>query len=158
VRAWQVVGSKYLASVIVYGVLWLPSLFNFKFAQWITAGQVAVPDGAMQGAYLILMVMGMFNLAVGCFASSLTANQIVAAILSFTLSLLHFLMGIFVMVVGRKLSDTIVDIVNYFAATEHIRIFTAGLIDTRALVYYLSMSLLFLTFTHHVVEFRRWRP
>jgi ABC-2 type transport system permease protein len=49
-------------------------------------------------------------------------------------------------------------VVNYFAATEHIRIFTAGLIDSRPLAYYLSMSLLFLTFTHHIVEFRRWRP
>jgi len=152
------VGSKYLASVIVYCVLWLPSLFNFKFSSWISAGQVEVPAGAMQGAYLILVVMGMFNLAVGCFASSLTSNQIVAAIISFTLSLMHFLLGIFIMVVGRKISDSIVDVVNYFAATEHIRIFTAGLIDSRPLAYYLSMSLLFLTFTHHIVEFRRWRP
>ncbi len=158
VRAWQVVGSKYLAAVIVYCVLWLPSLINFKFAHWISAGQVELPSGAMGGAYLILVVMGMFNLAIGCFASSLTTNQIVAAIISFTLSLMHFLLGIFIMVVGRKISDTIVDIVNYFAATEHIRIFTAGLIDSRPIIYYLSMSLLFLSFTHHVVEFRRWRP
>ena len=62
------------------------------------------------------------------------------------------------LVVGRKISDTIVDIVNYFAATEHIRIFTNGLIDSRPIIYYLSMSLLFLSFTHHVLEFRRWRP
>ena len=40
------------------------------------------------------------------------------------------------------------------ADPQHIRIFTAGLIDSRPLAYYLSMSLLFLTFTHHVVEFR----
>lgn len=158
VRAWQVVGAKYLASVVVYCVLWLPSLFNFKFSQWISAGQVEVPAGSMQGAYLIIVVMGMFNLAVGCFASSLTANQIVAAILSFTLSVMHFLVGIFIMVIGHKISVTLVDIVSYVAATEHIRTFTNGLIDTRPLVYYLSMSLLFLTFTHHVIEFRRWRP
>ena len=112
----------------------------------------------MQGAYLILVVMGMFNLAVGCFASSLTSNQIVAAIISFTLSLMHFLLGIFIMVVGRKISDSIVDVVNYFAATEHIRIFTSGLIDTRPLVYYTSFALLFIALTHQVVEFRRWRP
>ncbi|MBB5031946.1 ABC transporter permease [Prosthecobacter vanneervenii] len=158
VRAWQVVGAKYLASVIVYCVLWLPSLFNFKFAHWISAGQVELPPGAIAGAYIILVAMGMFNLAVGCFASALTSNQIVAAIISFTLSLLHFLLGVFIMVVGHKISDTIVEVVNYFAATEHIRIFTAGLIDSRPIIYYLSMSLLFLSFTHHVVEFRRWRP
>lgn len=158
VRTWQVVAAKYLASVVVYCLLWVPSIINFKFAGWISAGQVELPSGALQGAYLILVVMGLFNLAVGCFASSLTANQIVAAIISFTLSLLHFLLGVFIMVVGRKMSDTIVGVVNYFAATEHIRIFTSGLIDSRPLVYYLSLSFLFLTLTHHVVEFRRWRP
>jgi ABC-2 type transport system permease protein len=62
------------------------------------------------------------------------------------------------MVVGRKVSESFVDIINYFASTEHIRTFTNGLIDTRPLVYYSSLALLFLVLTHHVLEFRRWRP
>jgi ABC-2 type transport system permease protein len=48
--------------------------------------------------------------------------------------------------------------VAYFASAEHIRIFTSGLIDTRPLIYYSSLTLLFLSFTHQVVEFRRWKP
>ncbi|MBL9129800.1 MAG: ABC transporter permease [Verrucomicrobiaceae bacterium] len=158
VRAWQVVGAKFLAALVVYAVLWLPSLFNFKLAEWVSAGQVEVPEGAMQGSYVILLAMGMFNLAMGVFASALTSNQIVAAIISFTLSLSHFLVGVFVMAVGRKMPDMIVDVVNYFASVEHIRVFTAGLIDTRPLVYYTSFTLLFLALTHQVVEFRRWKP
>jgi ABC-2 type transport system permease protein len=62
------------------------------------------------------------------------------------------------MVVGRRVSETFVDIINYFASMEHIRIFTSGLIDTRPLVYYTSFALLFIALTHQVVEFRRWRP
>ncbi|MBE7497335.1 MAG: ABC transporter permease [Verrucomicrobiaceae bacterium] len=158
VRAWQVVGAKFTAACVVYAVLWLPSLFNFKLAEWVSAGQVEVPQGAMQGSYIILLVMGMFNLAMGVFASALTSNQIVAAIISFTLSLGHFLVGVFVMAVGRKMPDMIVDVVNYFASVEHIRIFTAGLIDTRPIVYYVSFAALFLALTHQVVEFRRWKP
>lgn len=158
VRAWQVVGAKFVAATVVYAILWVPSLLNFKLAQWVSAGQVEVPQGAMQGSYVILMVMGMFNLAMGLFASSLTRNQIVAAIISFTLSLTHFLMGLFVMAIGRKMPDMIVDVVSYFASVEHIRIFTAGLIDTRPVVYYTSLTMLFLAFTHQVVEFRRWKP
>jgi ABC-2 type transport system permease protein len=41
---------------------------------------------------------------------------------------------------------------------EHVRVFTSGLIDTRPLVYYASLTFLFLAFTHQVVEFRRWKP
>ena len=158
VRAWQVVGAKFLAALFVYALLWAPSLLNFKIAQWVSAGQVEVPEGAMQGSYIILLSMGMFNLSMGVFASALTSNQIVAAILSFTMSLVHFLVGVFVMAVGRKLPDMIVDVINYFASVEHIRIFTAGLIDTRPIVYYASFTLLFLALTHQVVEFRRWKP
>jgi ABC-2 type transport system permease protein len=72
--------------------------------------------------------------------------------------LCHFLLGVFVMVIGRKLSDSVVDVVAYFASAEHIRIFTSGLIDTRPLIYYSSLTLLFLSFTLQVVEFRRWKP
>lgn len=158
VRAWQVVGAKFLAALFVYALLWAPSLLNFKIAQWVSAGQVEVPEGAMQGSYIILLSMGMFNLSMGVFASALTSNQIVAAILSFTMSLVHFLVGVFVMAVGRKLPDMIVDVINYFASVEHIRIFTAGLIDTRPIVYYASFTMLFLALTHQVVEFRRWKP
>jgi ABC-2 type transport system permease protein len=94
----------------------------------------------------------------GIFASSLTRNQIVAAILSFTLSLGHYLLGLFVMLIGRKITDAIVDVSTYFASVEHVRVFTSGLIDTRPLVYYASLTFLFLAFTHQVVEFRRWKP
>jgi len=158
VHAWQVVWSKYLAAVLVYCVLWLPSYINFRFVDWITVGQVEIPPGALKGSYLILLAMGLFNLAIGCFASALTSNQIIAAVISFTMSLLHFLAGLFIMVVGRQVSETFVDIISYFASMDHIRTFTSGLIDTRPLVYYTSFALLFIALTHQVVEFRRWRP
>lgn len=158
VRTSQVIWAKYLAAVLIYCVLWVPSYFNFLLVDWIAVGQVDIPAGALKGSYLILLAMGLFNLAIGCFASALTSNQIIAAIIAFTVSLLHFLVGLFIMVVGKKVSDTFVDVINYFASMEHIRTFTSGLIDTRPLVYYTSFALLFLALTHQVVEFRRWRP
>lgn len=156
VRTWQVLGSKYLASVIFYCLLWVPSMANFAIFQTMTAGAAEVPVGALLGTYLLIFVMGLFNLAVGCFASSLTSNQIVAAVLSFTISLLHFLVGIFIIHLRRN-ADSFVDLAYYIATTEHIRVFINGLIDTRPLVYYGSLSALFLFFTLQVLEFRRWR-
>ncbi len=157
VRTWQVLLSKYFAVVFIYCILWVPSYVNFQLVDWISGGQVEIPSGALKGSYLILLAMGLFNLAIGCFASALTSNQIIAAVISFTFSILHFLAGLFIMVVGRKVTDTFVDLINYFASSEHIRTFTSGLIDSRPLVYYVSLAALFLAFTHQVIEFRRWR-
>ncbi|MCB1212280.1 MAG: hypothetical protein KDK97_23360, partial [Verrucomicrobiales bacterium] len=60
--------------------------------------------------------------------------------------------------IGKKIPAAFADIVNYIASVEHIRTFTNGLIDTRPIVYYVSLAALFLALTHQVVEFRRWRP
>jgi ABC-2 type transport system permease protein len=156
VRTWEVVWSKYLAAVIFYCIIWAPSMANFWLIEKITAGLVSVPMGALWGSYLILLVMGLFNLAVGCFTSSLTSNQIVAAVMSFTLSLAHFLVGVFVQV-GRNVPETFIDLVQYISSSDHIRNFTNGLIDSRPIVYYTSLAMLFLALTHQVLEFRRWK-
>ena len=82
--------------------------------------------------------------------------EIVAAVLSFTLCLLHFLIGVFVQV-GRNVPERFMDAVQYISSSDHIRVFTNGLLDTRPMVYYTSLALLFLALTHQVLEFRRWR-
>ncbi len=157
VQAWQVVGSKYVAALIFYCLLWVPSAGNFWFVNWMTAGQIVVPVGPLMGSYTILLFMGMFNLAVGCFASSLTSNQIVAAVIAFTLSLMHFLLGVFIQV-GQNVPQTFVEAVQYISSSDHIRVFTTGLLDSRPMVYYTTLAMLFLALTHQVVEFRRWKP
>jgi ABC-2 type transport system permease protein len=156
VRTWEVVWSKYLASVIFYCLMWVPSMLNFWLLRKLTGGAVEIPLGALQGSYLILFFMGLFNLAVGCFASSLTSNQIIAAVVSFTLCLMHFLIGVFVQV-GRNVPEKFVDMVQYISSSDHIRLFTTGLMDTRPMVYYTSLALLFIVLTHQVLDFRKWR-
>jgi ABC-2 type transport system permease protein len=156
VRAWQVTAAKYAAAVVFYCLLWLPSLGNFYFVDWLTAGQIGMPRGPLLGSYVILLFMGLFNLSMGLFTSALTSNQIVAAVMSFTLCLMHFLLGVF-MQVGRNVPPAIADLVQYLSSSDHIRTFTGGLIDSRPLVYYTSLTLLFLALTHQVIEFRRWR-
>lgn len=157
VRTWQVVWSKYLASVTLYCLIWLPSLANFFIFDEMTDGATEIPHGSLYGIYLLLFVMGLFNLAVGCLASALTSNQIVAAVVSFTISLMHYLLGIFVLYLGRRVPEQFLEFVHYIATVEHIRIFTNGLLDSRPVVYYVSMAVVFMAATHHVLDFRRWR-
>jgi ABC-2 type transport system permease protein len=157
VSTWQVIWAKYLAALILYLILWLPSYSSFLIIDWIALGQIEIPAGQVRGSYLIIFFMGLFNLALGCLASSLTANQIIAAIVSYTFSLLHYLIGFFISLVGRDITSSFIDITHYFSSAEHIRTFTNGLIDTRPMIYYTSMALLLMCFTHMVVDYRRWK-
>ncbi len=157
VQTWHVVWAKYSAAVLFYCLLWLPSMGNFWLLDWITGGAVQIPEGPLVGSYIILFCMGLFNLAMGCLASALTSNQIIAAVVSFTMCLMHFLLSVF-MQVGRNIPERFIDGVNYISSSDHIRTFTAGLLDSRPVVYYISLALLFIAFTHQVVEFRRWKP
>jgi ABC-2 type transport system permease protein len=155
-RTWQVVLAKFSAALLFYCILWLPSGLNFALLHWLTAGRLEIPTGALWGSYTLLFFMGAFNLSVGCLASALTANQIIAAVLAFTISLMHFLLGVFVQV-GRNVPAKFIDLVQYISSNDHIRTFTRGLLDTRPMIYYSSLSVLFLALTHYVVESRRWR-
>lgn len=157
VRAVHVLLAKYFSAVIFYIVLWIPNLVYLVILNWVADGRVDIPLGALSGSYLIILLSGLFHIAIGCLASALTRNQIVAAIICFTLILLHFLLGMFLLLMADNYPVQMTDIVNYFATTQHMSYFTRGLIDTRAIVYYVSFSVLLLTITHQVLEYRRWK-
>lgn len=157
VRATQVLMAKYCAAVFFYIVLWLPALLYFGLLNWIMKGQVEIPKGSLAGSYLIVLLTGLFHIALGCLASALTRNQIIAAILAFTLILLHFLAGVSLMYVSQDNPDQVRWLLDHVVTYRHMDYFTLGLIDSRPIVYYLSGTLLLLAVTHQVLEYRRWK-
>ena len=157
VRTVHVLLAKYFSAVIFYIVLWIPNLLYLGILNWVADGRVEIPSGALAGSYLIVLLSGLFHIAIGCLASALTRNQIVAAIICFTIILLHFLLGMFLLLMANNYPVEMTDFVNYFATTQHMTYFTRGLIDTRTIVYYISFSVLLLTMTHQVLEYRRWK-
>ncbi|MFM8457581.1 MAG: ABC transporter permease, partial [Chthoniobacterales bacterium] len=94
VRDSQVVLAKYCGALFFYVVLWLPSLLYFLVFTWVTRLQAAGAAGPFIGAYAMLLLIGMFYLSIGCLASALTRNQIVAAVMSFSAITLLFFMGL----------------------------------------------------------------
>src|SRR5258707_368417 len=92
VRDWQGVLSKFFGALFFYMVLWIPTAAYFWIFQFVTHQSAAGSPGAYAGSYAMLLLLGMFYISVGCFASVLTKNQIIAAIVSFcTITLLFFL-------------------------------------------------------------------
>ena len=157
VRTSQVLLAKYFAAVVFYIIIWLPSVLYFYLFVAITGVQAVIPQGELVGSMIILVVSGLFYLALGCFASALTKNQIVAGVMSFTFCLMHFLTGMFSLNLARNIPEEIMEMVVYIAPHAHFQRFTAGLVDTRPLAYYLSLALFFLALTHQVLEYRRWK-
>ena len=153
---WQVVLSKFGGAFIFYIVVWLPSLFYFVLFQKIAKAHAAETTGAYWGSYLLLMLVGMFFISIGCLASVVTRNQIVAAVISFCTITLVFFSGLLAFF-APNISPAIHDLVSYFSMLEHMGEFSKGIIDSRRIVFYLSATALTLVLTHQVFQARRWK-
>jgi ABC-2 type transport system permease protein len=156
VRDWQVVLSKFFGALVFYLVLWLPTLLYFVIFQLATKQPAAESIGAYLGSYLMLLLLGMFYISIGCLASVLTRNQIVAAIISFCAITLHFFSGLLAYVL-QEVSSATRQLLGYFSALEQMGTLSRGEIDTRPMVLYVSMTIVMLYLTHQAFQSRKWR-
>ncbi|MEY5016645.1 MAG: hypothetical protein RIS92_3003 [Verrucomicrobiota bacterium] len=156
VTDWQVVLSKYAGALTFYILLWAPSLLYFLAFKFIVDKPTATASGALFGGYLMLLLIGMFYTAVGCLASALTSQQINAAVMAFVAVFGFFVLGLLSFVIN-DLSPATRSIISHVSAIEHMAEFSKGLIDTRAVVWYLSMTVLVLFVNFQVFQFRKWK-
>lgn len=103
--------------------------------------------------YLGLLLMGGSFLSLGLFISSLTRNQIVAGMITFSVFLLLWIINW----LSTFVSPTMQTVLNYLSITEHFDDFAKGIIDTRHVVYYLSFISMGLFLTMKSVDSERWR-
>jgi len=156
VRDSQVVLAKYCGALVFYIVLWLPSLLYFLVFTWVTRLQAAGAAGPFIGAYAMLLLIGMFYLSIGCLASALTRNQIIAAVMSFSAISLLFFTGLLTFFI-LSITPALREMTAYFSALEHMSEASRGFFDTRPVVFYLSLTFFVLFLTFHVFQSRRWR-
>ena len=121
----------------------------------ITGSPAPYEMGHVLGTYTILLLMGSFFLAIGCLASTLSSSQIVAGIITIAILVILFFMGFVPYYTGEGFQA--VTLFHYVSIQEHLAQFARGVIDTRPIVYYLSMAAFFLFLTHLTLDFRRWK-
>ena len=109
--------------------------------------------GILASGYLGLFLLGVVFVSVGLLTSSLTENQIVAAVTCFVILLLLYVLSWPAETTGAPLGE----ILKYLSVIEHFSEMVKGLIDTKDLVYFLTLVLLTLFLTHRSVEASRWR-
>ncbi len=112
------------------------------------------PDlGPIITSYLGLFLLGCAALAVGIFASSLTSNQIVAAVVGGGILFTLWFLGI----AGNFVPGALGEVLSYISLSHHFPDFVRGIVDTKAIVYYLSVTALFLYMAIRSTETDRWR-
>jgi ABC-2 type transport system permease protein len=157
VSDFAVVLAKFFGSLIFYTIAWLPLLTYVLVLQ----RYIHNPAGALDlltvvSTYLGIVLIGGLYISVGCFASSLTKSQLIAAALSYGFGLTLFLLSLRSLVPFEAVGWE-ADFFQHISMTEHMQDFARGVIEISSLTYYLTLTTFFLFLTWKVVESRRWK-
>ena len=146
----QIIFSKYLASIILIAIALLPTLIFYISVYILGSPKGNIDSGAVLGSYLGLFFLASIYASIGLFASALTDNQVVAFLIAVLLSFIiytgfDYLANIFEVSV---FNTVILDL----GINEHYKSISRGIIDSRDIVYFFSVSFLFLILTGFVVR------
>ena len=130
-------------AMLAVTLLYMAILFVYGNPEW----------RPLVAAYLGLLLMGAAFVSIGLLISSTTSNQIVAGVVTFVVFLLFWIVGWFAETAG----PTIGPITSWLSITEHFDDFSKGIIDTKHVLYYLSLITFGLFLTAKSVDTERWR-
>jgi ABC-2 type transport system permease protein len=150
VREHEAVLGKYFAGL---GLLLVSLLLTLPLTA--TVFLVGGPDpGPVVTGYLGLVFMGGAYLAIGLFASSLTENQIVAFIFGVIMTFALFIVGEDFILVAAP--GWLAPILSFLGLGAHFSSISRGVIDSRDVIYYLSVIFFFLYLNVRRIESRKW--
>lgn len=149
VRLGEIVAGKFLACLGV--VLTMIVLSSYSVVFLVVMGSPEI--GPIVSGYLGIILMSGCYVAMGLFASSLTDNQIVAAVIGFGFIFFMWIIGW----AAQSADEGMGLILNYISLVDHMEPFLKGMIDTNHVVYYLSFMAFSLFLTYRIVDSRRWR-
>lgn len=152
----QVVLAKFSAAWGFYLLMWLPLLASILILRRFTNDAGAMDNGSLGGMFLGIALVGAAFMAGGLLASALTRSQIIAAMICLAGGVSMFLASF----LGDKMnleSGWWISVFNYVSMFDHMDDFARGVVDSRAVMFYLSLTGTFLFLTLRVVESRRWR-
>ncbi len=147
-RDHEIILGKFFAALTL---LIIALLFTLAYA--VTASLLGNLDqGPTFGGYLGLVLLGAAYLAIGIFASATTENQIVAFVLAFLIIFFFFMLDKVLLFMPAPL----VSFFEYLSVDYHFNNLARGVIDTRDIIYYLSLTIFMLVLAQRALESRKW--
>jgi ABC-2 type transport system permease protein len=151
VRDWEIVVGKYLAGLLGFIALLIPTLWHV-----VIVARYGSPDyGPIAAGYVALLLVGISFVAVGLLTSSVTQNQVIAYILGTIVLLLLWFSGFFAQ--AAQSAQVLSDALNFLYLPGHFQDFFNGVIDSTHVLYFFSLAAIAIFLTVRVVESRRWR-
>jgi len=150
----QIILGKFFAGLTLVLFALIPTLLYYFTIHQLGSPQGNIDTGGMWGSYIGLVLLGAGYVSIGLFASSLTDNQIVSFVLSaflcfFTYSVLGQLSGLFP--TGKLNYYT-----EWLGIDFHYQSISRGVVDTRDVIYFISLVALFLGLTKLSFSRRKW--
>lgn len=152
----SLVTGKWLGCLIFFLVTWLPWIGcmiviyfipsqppPFEWIQWVTTG-------------FGLVLIGSFFVAIGCFFSSLTPNQIISAMATLVTCLSLFGLS-FIDKWANPNESTLQSLISQLGIVNHMGDFVRGILDSRPITFYISSTALLLYLTVLAIERKRWK-
>ena len=147
----KVIIGKFLALVaifsIVVGAICLCPLLLSRFGN--------VPMAESYAAIFGIWLYGCLSIAICVFVSALTESQVIAAVLSFALLFIGFMMQQITGLISSS-DNVVTKVLNALCTQTHLTNFCNGILDVTGIVYYVSGTVLFLFLTCQLVQKHRW--
>ena len=149
----QIVTAKFLASVVLVLIALLPTLIYFFTVYHLGNPPGNVDVGGTVGSYIGLFFLASIYAAIGVFSSSLTNNQIIAFIIAVIISF-FFYMG-FDFLSGMWIFSSLEAFVVDLGINAHYKSMSRGVIDSRDIIYFLSVIVIFIYLTKTIIQNRK---
>ena len=147
VKDTEIVLGKYIAAFYLVGIA---VLLTFPYV--LTVALLGKPDwGVIVGGYLGLGFLSLTYLAVGMFATAATHNQFIAYLVSWVILLVFFLLDKFLIILPGWLAT----VLQYISTSYHFSNIVRGVIDTRDIIYFLSLTAFFIYLSVRALQARQ---
>ena len=142
---WEIVNGKFLGAFLLLIIAIIPTLVYVKVIYDLGLPEGNIDFGSTLGSYFGLLFLMATYTAIGIYTSTLSDNQIVAFIVS--VFLCFFIYYGFQGIANYKVFGNFGQIIESFGMDYHYKSMSRGVIDTRDILYFVSLTILFLSFT-----------
>ena len=150
----QIVLAKYFAGLVLVIISLLPTLIYYYSVHQLGYPKGNLDTGGMWGSYIGLLLVGAGFVSVGIFASAISENQVVAFIMAVLLCFITYVGFDFIAASG--LFGKYDAFVKALGMNEHYISMSRGVIDTRDVIYFISIIAFFNLLSNLVLKSRKW--
>lgn len=140
---WEIVNGKFFGALLLIILAIIPTFIYVEVISGLGSPEGNIDMGSTIGSYFGLLFLIASYSAIGIFTSTLSENQIVAFIIAVFLCFIFYFgfEGLASLIPGQS------NIISAFGMQDHFKSMSRGVIDTRDVIYFLSITVLFLSFT-----------